>query len=143
MGGTSGALAWNPEQYLKFAQPRLRPALDLLERVALTAPRTIYDLGCGAGNVTRMLAERWPDAAITGIDDSAAMLAEAARASGPIAWRQESVAEWQPQAPADLLYSNAALHWLPDHARLFPRLMGALAPAGVLAVPRNCGVAAR
>jgi trans-aconitate 2-methyltransferase len=132
-------LAWNPEQYLKFAQPRLRPAIDLLARVALTTPRTIYDLGCGAGNVTRLLEERWPDAAITGVDDSAAMLAQAAQTPGRIAWRQQSLAHWQPESPADLLYSNAALHWLPDHARLFPRLMSALAPAGVLAVqmPRN------
>ena len=73
-------MAWDPDQYLKFAQPRLRPAVDLLSRIALEAPRTVYDLGCGAGNVTRLIAARWPDAAITGIDDSAAMLEEAARA---------------------------------------------------------------
>ncbi len=132
-------MSWNPEQYLKFAQPRLRPAVDLLARVALDAPRTIYDLGCGAGNVTRMLAVRWPDAAIFGIDDSAPMLEEAARVPSRIVWRRESVAQWEPETPADLVFSNAALHWLPDHANLFPRLMRALAPGGVLAVqmPRN------
>jgi len=132
-------MAWDPDQYLKFAQPRLRPAVDLLSRVALEAPRTVYDLGCGAGNVTRLLAARWPHAAITGIDDSAAMLEEAARMPGRIVWRQQSVAEWSPDAPADLIYSNATLHWLPDHASLFPRLMRMLAPHGVLAVqmPRN------
>src|SRR5262245_5695570 len=93
-------MAWDPDQYLKFAQPRLRPAVDLLSRVPLEAPRTIYDLGCGAGNVTRLLAARWPDAAITGIDESAAMLEEAARVPGRILWRQQSVAEWAPDAPA-------------------------------------------
>ena len=134
-------MAWDPEQYLKFAEPRLRPALDLLERIVLDAPHGIYDLGCGAGNVTRLLAARWPDAAVTGVDDSAAMLAEAARLSGRIVWREQSVAEWTPDAPADLIYSNAALHWLPDHAKLFPRLASMLAPRGVLAVqmPRNWG----
>jgi trans-aconitate 2-methyltransferase len=132
-------MAWNPEQYLKFAQPRLRPALHLLARVALDAPRAVYDLGCGAGNVTRMLAQRWPAATITGIDDSAPMLAQAAASPSRIAWRQQSVAQWQPDTPADVVFSNAALHWLSDHARLFPRLMGTLSPAGVLAVqmPRN------
>jgi trans-aconitate 2-methyltransferase len=134
-------MAWDPEQYLKFAQPRLRPALDLLAGIALDAPRSVYDLGCGAGNVTRLLAARWPDAAITGIDDSAAMLDEAARIPSRIIWRQQSVGEWAPDAPADVIYSNAALHWLSDHATLFPRLMGMLAPRGVLAaqMPRNFG----
>ena len=132
-------MTWDPEQYLKFAQPRLRPAVDLLARIALEAPRTVYDLGCGAGNVTRLLAARWPGAAIMGIDDSAAMLEEAARGPSRIVWREQSVADWAPDAPADLIYSNATLHWLPDHATLFPRLMRMLAPKGVLAVqmPRN------
>jgi trans-aconitate 2-methyltransferase len=132
-------MAWDPEQYLKFAEPRLRPAVDLLARIALDAPRSVHDLGCGAGNVTRLLAERWPDAAITGVDDSAAMLEEAARVPSRIVWRAQNVGEWSPESPADLIYSNAALHWLPDHALLFPRLMRALAPHGVLAaqMPRN------
>ncbi|HET7031920.1 MAG TPA: methyltransferase domain-containing protein [Casimicrobiaceae bacterium] len=132
-------MAWDPEQYLKFAQPRLRPAVDLLARIALEAPRSVYDLGCGAGNVTRLLAARWPDAAITGVDDSAAMLEEAARVPSRIVWRKQSVGEWAPDAPAELIYSNAALHWLPDHTTVFSRLMRTLAPHGVLAVqmPRN------
>jgi trans-aconitate 2-methyltransferase len=132
-------MAWDPEQYLKFAQPRLRPAVDLLSRIALDAPRTVYDVGCGAGNVTRLLAARWPDAVITGVDDSAAMLEEAARIPSRILWREQSLREWAPDAPPDLIYSNAALHWLPDHATLFPRFMHMLTPRGVLAaqMPRN------
>lgn len=132
-------MAWNPDQYLKFAQPRLRPALDLLARIGLARPQRIYDLGCGAGNVTRVLLERWPDADITGVDDSAEMLAKAAEASSPIRWVRQSLADWKPEAPADLIYSNAALHWLPNHERLLPALVDALKPGGVLAVqmPRN------
>jgi trans-aconitate 2-methyltransferase len=134
-------VTWNPEQYLKFAQPRLRPAIDLLAKVALDTPSTIYDLGCGAGNVTRILAERWPGATIIGIDSSRQMLEEAAATPSRIEWQQESIAHWMPQTPVDLIFSNAALHWLPDHGSLFPRLMHALAPRGVLAVqmPRSFG----
>jgi len=132
-------MTWNPEQYLKFVQPRLRPALDLLARVATTQPRTVYDLGCGTGNITRVLAECWPDAQVTGIDDSAEMLAQAAQHPGSIRWVQQSLASWAPDAVADVIYSNAALHWLPKHESLFPDLVEKLAPAGILAVqmPRN------
>jgi trans-aconitate 2-methyltransferase len=132
-------MAWNPDQYLKFSEPRLRPAVDLLARVDLTAPKRVYDLGCGAGNVTRLLAERWPEASITGVDDSAEMLAQAARELPAAEWVRQSVADWVPAEPADLIFSNAALHWLPQHEQLFLRLLGQLAPGGVLAVqmPRN------
>jgi trans-aconitate 2-methyltransferase len=126
---------------LEFAGPRLRPALDLLARVPLAQPGAVYDLGCGAGNVTRLLAERWPAAAVTGVDGSTAML-DAARAAAPaVTWVHADLGTWGPPRPADLLFSNAALHWLDDHGRLFPRLVAELAPGGALAVqmPRNHG----
>ncbi|HMN79821.1 MAG TPA: methyltransferase domain-containing protein [Burkholderiaceae bacterium] len=132
-------MSWNPEQYLKFAQPRLRPALDLLARIDLPAPARIVDLGCGTGSITGLMARRWPAAQITGVDDSAAML-ERARGEHPgIRWQQQSMADWRADEPVDLLFSNAALHWLPDHPALFASLIGQLAPGGVLAVqmPRN------
>ena len=130
---------WDPAQYQKFAAPRFRPAMDLLARVGIEAPKTVYDLGCGAGNVTRLLAQRWPDARVVGVDDSAEMLAQAAKEAPGIVWQCQSVASWTPEQAADLIYSNAALHWLPDHQALFRRLMGCLTPGGVLAVqmPRN------
>lgn len=124
---------WDPNQYLKFADHRLRPALDLLARVPAEAPGSVYDLGCGPGNVTKLLAARWPAAKVMGVDSSAAML-EKARTIQGIAWQQSDLARWTPGAPADLVYSNAALHWLPDHAALFPHLLGQLKPGGVLAV---------
>jgi len=134
-------VSWNPEQYLKFAAPRLRPAMDLLAAVPLQHPRIVYDLGCGAGNVTLLITERWPRAEVTGVDDSATMLAKAARELPALRWVQRSLADWRADAHADLIYSNAALHWLPDHAALFPALLDQLAPGGVLAVqmPRNFG----
>ena len=132
---------WDPGKYLEFAAPRLRPALDLLGRVPLQTPATIYDLGCGAGNVTRLLAERWPAAAVTGVDGSPAMLATARAAVPAVTWLEADLATWRPPRPADLLFSNAALHWLDGHERLFPRLVADLASGGVLAVqmPRNHG----
>jgi trans-aconitate 2-methyltransferase len=134
-------MAWDPAQYLKFADHRLRPAIDLLNRVALEAPGEIYDLGAGAGNVTRLIRERWPGARVTGVDDSPAMLARAAATAPAITWQQADLGAWTPPRPADLIYSNAALHWLTGHERLFPALLGGLAPGGVLAVqmPRNFG----
>jgi trans-aconitate 2-methyltransferase len=132
---------WDPAKYLEFAGPRLRPALDLLAQVPLQSPAVVYDLGCGAGNVTRLLAVRWPGAAVTGVDSSPAMLAAAAGAEPSVAWVQADLATWTAPRPADLIFSNAALHWLPDHAALFPRLCRELAPGGVLAIqmPRNHG----
>jgi trans-aconitate 2-methyltransferase len=132
-------MTWNPQQYLKFSQPRLRPAIDLLARIPSAEPARVYDLGCGAGNVTAALVDRWPRATIIGVDSSAAMLEQAAKALPQVQWMRHSLADWRPDAPADVIYSNAALHWLPNHQQLLPALVAALAPAGVLAIqmPRN------
>jgi trans-aconitate 2-methyltransferase len=132
---------WDPAKYLEFAGPRLRPALDLLARIPHPGPSVVYDLGCGAGNVTRLLRERWPEAAVTGVDSSRAMLAAAAAAAPGVAWVQADLGAWRADRPADLVFSNAALHWLEGHGTLLPRLVADLAPGGVLAVqmPRNHG----
>ena len=130
---------WDAPQYLKFASERIRPALDLLGRIPLEGPETVYDLGCGAGNVTALLAERWPDARVVGVDTSPQLLAKARSVSTRIEWIEGDVATWRPSRPADLLFSNAALQWLDDHEALFPRLISSVRPGGVLAVqmPRN------
>jgi len=130
---------WDPAQYLKFSQPRLRAALELLGRVQLDAPAVVYDLGCGSGALTTIMAERWPGAVVTGVDDSGEMLRRAVPSAPNARWLRKDIAAWAPEAAADLIYSNAALHWLPDHEHLLRRLIGYLAPGGVLAVqmPRN------
>jgi trans-aconitate 2-methyltransferase len=132
-------MSWSPEQYLVFAEPRLRPALDLLARIDLASPSRVCDLGCGAGNVTALLVQRWPGADVVGVDDSAAMLERARRTVQGVRWVQRDIAGWRAASPFDVIFSNAALHWLPDHERLLPALTGNLAPGGVLAVqmPRN------
>jgi trans-aconitate 2-methyltransferase len=127
-------LNWDPAQYLKFAGTRTRAASDLLARLPLEAPVTVVDLGCGPGNSTELLVSRWPHARITGVDSSAEMLASARKAMPEIAWVQADVATYATETPVDLLFANAVLHWLPDHEALLPRLMGCLAPGGVLAV---------
>ena len=130
---------WNPGQYLKFAGQRMRPALDLLNQVDAEAPSVVYDLGCGPGNVTPFLMGRWPEARHIGVDSSDQML-EKARAEHPTGeWVKADAKTWAPEAPAELIYSNAALQWVDGHADLFPRLMDQLAPGGVLAVqmPHN------
>ena len=131
--------SWNPDKYLEFADARRRPALDLLAQIRLDAPQTIYDLGCGAGNVTRLLAERWPRATVTGIDSSAEMLARAKLEATGVSFIEADIVDWSAPEPVDLLFSNAALHWLDDHSRLLPRLLRQLAPGGVLAaqMPQN------
>lgn len=123
---------WDAAQYLRFEDERLRPALDLIARIPHPGPARVVDLGCGAGNALPALAARFRGAAVTGVDGSAAMLARAA-ATG-FATEQSDIAAWTPAAPVDVLFSNAALHWLVGHDALFPRLLGHLAPGGVLAV---------
>ena len=134
-------MSWNPDQYLRFSQPRLRPAIDLLGRIGLDQPGLVYDLGCGSGNVTALLCRRWPGANVIGVDNSVPMLQVAAKALPDVRWLQQALDQWQAETPADLIFSNAALQWLPDHARLFPQLLGSLKAGGVLAVqmPRNFG----
>jgi trans-aconitate 2-methyltransferase len=132
---------WNPQQYARFAGQRLRPALDLLARIPLEQPRTVVDLGCGTGNVTRILRSRWPHARICGVDGSPQMLAEARKEEADIEWEHSELGSWNPAEKYHVVFSNAALHWLDDHAALFARLAGCIAPGGVLGVqmPRNFG----
>jgi trans-aconitate 2-methyltransferase len=127
-------MAWEPDRYLQFADERLRPAQDLLARVPLAAPARVADLGCGPGNVTALLAQRWPRAELIGIDASTAMLDRARRALPEARFEQADIRHWTPAKAPDLIFSNAALHWLDDHPALFPRLLSLLAPGGVLAV---------
>ena len=130
---------WDPAQYGKFGGERERPVHDLLARVPLDAAGRIYDLGCGDGRVTGLLRARWPAATITGVDSSAAMLAKAREVDPEIEWIEADAAVWQAPEAADLVFANASLQWVGDHAVLFPRLAGMVASGGTLAVqmPRN------
>jgi len=132
-------MGWDPSQYLAYGDERSRPAMDLLARVPTAMPRLVADLGCGPGNSTALLAQRWPCSRLIGVDSDPAMLARAHRDGPDAEWIQADIADWQPRAAPDVIFSNAALHWLPGHATLLPRLLGMLADGGALAVqmPRN------
>ncbi len=125
---------WDPSLYLQFGDQRLRPAVDLLSRIPLEEPRTVYDLGCGTGAATVMLKHRWPEAHVTGLDGSTDMLERARATEADIDWQQVDLATWEPSAPADLMFSNAVFHWVDGHETLFPRLLSGLKPGGVLAI---------
>ena len=132
-------MAWNPEQYTLFSDHRLRPALDLLAQVPINPPSIIYDLGCGTGNVTSIISHHWNDAVIVGIDSSEEMLEKARRDHPSIEWKHGDISHFNPTSKGNLIFSNAALHWLDDHETLFPMLLSNLRPGGVLAVqmPNN------
>lgn len=141
------SFAWDPDRYLAFADERARPFLDLVGRVAAVDPRVVVDLGCGPGTLTSLLADRWPGAATTGVDSSAAMIRAAADgaadgAAERVAFHRADLRDWLAAAPAggvDVLVSNATLQWLPEHLDLLPALVRAVAPGGWLAfqVPGN------
>jgi trans-aconitate 2-methyltransferase len=119
--------SWNPAQYLKFSEERTRPCRDLAARIELAPRARIVDLGCGPGNSTEVLAERWPDADLTGLDSSPDMIAKAAAAHPDWHWITCGITEWAAGSAGDLYdlaFSNAALQWVPDHATIFPQLLG-------------------
>lgn len=131
-------MAWDPNLYLRFDRYRRQPAIDLLARIDLQAPAHIFDLGCGPGNVTTMLRARWPEADVTGIDSSQEMLAQAREHDPSLTWIEEDISCFATR-DADLIFSNAAFNWVPNHAQVMPRLVESLSANGVLAVqmPRN------
>jgi trans-aconitate 2-methyltransferase len=128
---------WSPGQYLTFAEWRTRPSRDLAQRVDVAEPRRIVDLGCGPGNSSNVCAERWPNAFILGIDNSAAMIEMAHSTYPHLEWRLADISDWIRQSNGerfDIIFSNAALQWLDGHSQLFPRLLDHLSPGGALAV---------
>ena len=125
---------WNPSSYLRFEAERTQPARDLLARVPLVSAARVVDLGCGPGNSTELLAERFASATVVGTDSSEAMLKTARERLPACQFEHSDVATWQPSVAPELIFANAVLHWVPDHARLLPRLLGAVATGGALAV---------
>lgn len=127
---------WSATQYLKFGDERTRPSRDLAGQIQVARPARIIDLGCGPGNSTEVLAQRWPEAQLTGLDNSARMI-EAARLAKPrYRWVEADIAGWAVDGSSetfDVVFSNAALQWLPDHALLLPALLRRVAAGGALA----------
>ena len=125
---------WSAGQYLLFEEERTRPAGDLLARIPDGARRRIVDLGCGPGNSTELLARRFPDAEILGVDSSDEMLAKARARLPHVTFEKADIAYWRAAAPCDLIFANAVLQWIPGHIALMARLISQLAPGGSLAI---------
>jgi len=132
---TSSIDTWDLAQYERFEQERSAPFFDLLDLVEPCPGGRIIDLGCGTGELTRSLHQRTGAASTLGLDSSQAMLERsAAHAGDGLTFELGDIADWTPSEPVDLVFSNAALHWIDDHDELFVRLTGALSPRGQLAV---------
>jgi trans-aconitate 2-methyltransferase len=138
----SMSTTWDPDQYLRFSDERGRPFWDLVQRIPIGAPGLIVDLGCGPGNMTAQLLDRWPEAHVIGVDSSAEMISQAsALVTDRLSFERGDVRSWEPAEAVDVLLSNATLQWVPDHATLFEHFLGFLAPGGAFAfqVPGNFG----
>ncbi|SCL47614.1 trans-aconitate 2-methyltransferase [Micromonospora citrea] len=130
---------WDPTTYLRYGDERSRPFFDLLARVPADRPRAVVDLGCGPGNLTGALAERWPDSTVAGLDSSAEMIARAGAAASPVDFAVGDVRDWRPGPDVDVAVSNAVLQWVPGHRELLTRWAREL-PAGAwlaVQVPGN------
>jgi len=131
---------WDPDRYLTYADERGRPFVELMARVGAEAPASVVDLGCGPGNLTSLLRERWPDADISGLDSIPEMIEQARSAEPSITFEVADLRGWAAAGdPVDVLISNATLQWVPDHLDLLPSLVGRVRPGGWLAlqVPGN------
>jgi len=125
--------SWDPDVYERYKAYRDRPALDLMVQIPAGDYAEIWDLGCGTGEHAALLAARHPDATVHGLDLSPDMLAQARRRPAAVDWVLAGIEDYAPTVPPDLVFTNAALQWLPDHERLFPRLVAGLASGGVFA----------
>ena len=126
-------IAWDPAQYHRYADERSRPFAELLTRVGAVSPRYVVDLGCGSGELTALLAQRWPEALVEGVDSSAEMLAQAP-AGARLSFTLADIRTWRPVRPADVVVSSAALQWVDGHEQVLREFIGALAADGWLAV---------
>jgi trans-aconitate 2-methyltransferase len=125
---------WNPALYRRFEDERTRPAADLLARVPLQTTQLVFDLGCGPGNSTELLVDRFAQADVVGTDNSPAMLQSARQRLPKLRFELSDITTWQTAEAPDLIYANASLQWIADHERLIPHLFSQLAPGGVLAI---------
>lgn len=125
---------WSPSLYTRFEDERTRPARDLVAQVPLAQARKIVDMGCGPGNSTELLVERWPEAETTGLDSSPAMLEEARKRLPKARFAEADAATWVPEQGTDLVFANAIYQWVPNHLDVLPRVLEALGQGGCLAV---------
>ena len=127
-------MSWSPEQYVIFEDERTRPVRDLLNAISSADPHSAVDLGCGPGNSTEVLAARFPNATVTGLDSSADMIAKARKRLPALGFDVAAIETWNDAGPFDVILANAVLQWVPNHDILLPRLVSKLTPRGSLTV---------
>ncbi len=127
-------MSWSAAQYVSFERERTRPVRDLLSAVPTAGVHRAVDLGCGPGNSTEVLAERYPTADVSGLDSSADMIAAARTRLPSLRFDLGGLQDWDPDAPCDVILANAVLQWVPDHETLMPKLAAQLTEGGSLAV---------
>jgi trans-aconitate 2-methyltransferase len=125
---------WNPELYLDYKNERTQPAIDLANRIEINNPENIIDIGCGPGNSTEVLLSKWPNAKIQGIDNSAAMIKKAGEIYPDQEWQVKDAEDINDSTKYDIVFSNAIIHWIPDHESLFEKLINITNGKGVLAI---------
>ena len=128
-------MTWDPNQYAKYTDERSRPFVELVNRIGAIQPRSVVDLGCGSGELTATLGQRWPNAHVVGVDNDDAMLAAAQSfTTDRVSFSKGDIASWVPPSTVDVIVSNAALQWVPGHLGQLPQLVEHLNPGGWLAV---------
>ena len=127
-------MSWSAKQYVAFEDERTRPVRDLLSALPAGEVRRAIDLGCGPGNSTEVLAQRFPHAEVSGIDSSEDMIHAARQRLPKLRFEVADIGAWCDPGPYELILANAVFQWLPDHARLLPDLIGKLSPGGALAI---------
>lgn len=125
---------WNPQLYLKYKNERTQPSIDLVSRIDAENPEKIIDIGCGPGNSTRVLAQRWPESIITGLDNSPAMIEKAGMDYPDQEWILSDISGFETDIKYDIVFSNAAIQWIPGHENLLLKLFSFLSTGGALAI---------
>ena len=125
---------WNPDLYLKFYSERIQPTIDLASRIRYEHPGNILDVGCGPGNSTQILAKKWKNSKITGIDNSRSMIEKARKEYPNQNWKFMDASENNIKSKYDIVFSNSVIHWIPNHTDLLQKLYGILNNKGVLAI---------
>lgn len=125
---------WNPDLYMQFGSERTRPSIDLVSRIKTVNPKNIIDIGCGPGNSTQVLINRWPNAAITGLDNSQEMIKKAKCDHPAQEWIHADITTFEAEIKYDILFSNAVIQWIPNHESLMKKFHDMLCDDGLIAV---------